>query len=133
MVLQGICPDRSCIKLAPHWMALAVAICRCSPELSLRSNCTPRYLMLVFHLTSCFSENNPRVLKGSPVRDEQSLGFFWGHFQASAMRPTLCPPIPRSLKFIEEPLLDSSNILRPPLYVKLDLMEQFIKALDKDG
>ena len=39
-------------KFAPHWMALAVAIFRCSPKLSLRSNCTPRYLMLVFHSTS---------------------------------------------------------------------------------
>ena len=36
-------------------MALAVAICRCSPKLSLRSNCTPRYLILVFHSTSCSS------------------------------------------------------------------------------
>ena len=41
------------VKFAPHWMALAVAICRCSPKLSLRSNCTPRYFILVFHSTSC--------------------------------------------------------------------------------
>ena len=43
-------------KRAPHRMALAVAICRCSPKLSLRSNCTPRYLMLVFHSTLCSSK-----------------------------------------------------------------------------
>ena len=29
-------------KFAPHWTALAVAIYRCSPKLSLRSNCNPR-------------------------------------------------------------------------------------------
>ena len=35
------------------------------------------------------SENDPRVLKGSPVRDEQNLGFLRGHFQASAIQPTV--------------------------------------------
>ena len=80
MVVKGTCPDRSCIKqlecitlatslflaslvppmlgmsqakLAPHWMVLAVAICRCWPKPSLRSNCTPRYLIFVFHTPSC--------------------------------------------------------------------------------
>ena len=35
----------SCQEWARHpiWMALAVVICRCSPKLSLRPNCTPRY------------------------------------------------------------------------------------------
>ena len=32
------------------------------------------------------------MLKGSPVRREQSLGLFRGHFQASAIQPTFCPP-----------------------------------------
>ena len=41
-------------------MALAVAICRCSPKLSLRSNCTPRYLMLFSHSISC----SPRAIFG---------------------------------------------------------------------
>ena len=49
-------------KLAPHWMTLVVAICRCSPKLSLRSNCTPRYLILFFHTTSCF----PRTISKIP-------------------------------------------------------------------
>ena len=40
-------------KFAPHWMTLAAAIFRCSPKLSLRSSCTPKYLMLGFHSTSC--------------------------------------------------------------------------------
>ena len=39
-------------KLASHWMALFVAIRRCSPKLSLRSNFTPRYLILLLHVTS---------------------------------------------------------------------------------
>ena len=48
------------VRVAPHWMALAVAICRCSLKLSLRSNCTPRYLMLFFHSISC----SPRTIFG---------------------------------------------------------------------
>ena len=39
-------------------MALAAAILRCSTKLSLRSNCTPRYFILVFHSTSC----SPRTI-----------------------------------------------------------------------
>ena len=46
------------VRAALHWMALAVAICRCLPELSLRFNCTPRYLMLFFHSISC----SPRTI-----------------------------------------------------------------------
>ena len=38
-----------------------------------------------------FPENDLRVLEGSSVRDQQSLGLFRGHFQASAISPTLCP------------------------------------------
>ena len=38
-----------------------------------------------------FPENDPRVFEGSPVCDQQSLGFIRGHFQASAIQPTLCP------------------------------------------
>ena len=43
------------VTAAPHWTALAVAICRCSPKLSLRSNCTLRYLMLFLYSISCSS------------------------------------------------------------------------------
>ena len=43
-----------------HSMALAAAIFSCSLKLSLRSCCTPRYLMLVFHSTSC----SPRTILG---------------------------------------------------------------------
>ena len=34
---------------------------------------------------------------------------------------------------IAEPLVDRSNIIFPPLHIKLGLMKQFVKALDKDG
>ena len=47
-------------KFSPHWMALATAIFRCSPKLSPRTSCTPRYLMLVFHSTSC----SPKTILG---------------------------------------------------------------------
>ena len=33
---------------------------------------------------------------------------------------------------IEEPLVDRSVIVPPPLHIKLGLMKQFVKALDKD-
>ena len=48
------------VRAALHWMAFAAAIFRCSPKLSLRSSITPRYLMLVFHSTSC----SPRMILG---------------------------------------------------------------------
>jgi len=34
---------------------------------------------------------------------------------------------------INEPLVEPSKILFPPLHIKLGLMKQFIKVLDKDG
>ena len=34
---------------------------------------------------------------------------------------------------INEPLVDSQKILIPPLHIKLGLMKQFVKALDKGG
>jgi len=34
---------------------------------------------------------------------------------------------------IAEPLVDRSKIILPPLHIKLGLMKQFVKALDKDG
>ena len=40
-------------QVVPYWMALLVAIWRCSPKLSLRSNCTPRYLMSLLYATLC--------------------------------------------------------------------------------
>ena len=48
------------------------------------------------------SENYPRVLERT-VRNEQSLGFLKGHFQASAIQPTLFPP----QNFIDHQLQDS--------------------------
>ena len=34
---------------------------------------------------------------------------------------------------INEPLVDRDSILLPPLHIKLGLMKQFVKALDKNG
>jgi len=34
---------------------------------------------------------------------------------------------------INEPLVDRDRILLPPLHMKLDLMKQFVKALDKNA
>jgi len=34
---------------------------------------------------------------------------------------------------IEKPLLDSKKVLLPPLHIKLGLIKQFVKALNKDG
>ena len=34
---------------------------------------------------------------------------------------------------IREPLIERSKILLPPLHIKLGLMQQFTKALDKEG
>lgn len=40
---------------------------------------------------------------------------------------------PGSRNIIRTPLIDPSNYLLPPLHIKLGLMKQFVKALDKDG
>ena len=34
---------------------------------------------------------------------------------------------------INEPLVNRDRIILPPLHIKLGLMKQFVKALDKDG
>ena len=34
---------------------------------------------------------------------------------------------------IAKPLVDRSSIIFPPLHIKLGLMKQFVKALNKDG
>lgn len=34
---------------------------------------------------------------------------------------------------MNEPLVDSKNIILPPLHIKLGLIKQFVKALDKKG
>lgn len=45
-------------------------------------------------------------------------------------RSTLVPG-EKSMKF--SPLVSSSNVLLPPLHIKLDLMEQFVTVLNKDS
>ena len=42
-------------------------------------------LNVLFPLDFMFPENDPRVFEGSPVCDQQSLGLFRGHFQATAI------------------------------------------------
>jgi hypothetical protein len=34
---------------------------------------------------------------------------------------------------IHEPLISRENIILPPLHIKLGLIKQFVKALDKSG
>ena len=34
---------------------------------------------------------------------------------------------------INDPLVDRKNIILPPLHIKLGLMKQFVKALDRSG
>ena len=46
-------------------------------------------LNALFPLDFMFPENDSRVFEGSPVCDQQSLGLFRGHLQASAIQPTL--------------------------------------------
>ena len=41
--------------------------------------------------------------------------------------------IPGEKNVINEPLVDRKNIIFPPLHIKLGVMKQFIKALDRDG
>ena len=36
-------------------------------------------------------------------------------------------------KNVNEPLVDRKDIILPPLHIKLGIMKQFIKALDRDG
>ena len=50
-------------KLAPHRLALFIAIWMCSPKLSFRSNCTPMYLMRLLHATSFSLSTIFRYLK----------------------------------------------------------------------
>lgn len=40
---------------------------------------------------------------------------------------------PGSFNVLQKPLVDPTKILLPPLHIKLGLMKQFVKALDKDG
>jgi hypothetical protein len=41
--------------------------------------------------------------------------------------------VPGSHSIKQLPLVDPKNILLPPLHIKLGLMKNFVKALDKDG
>jgi len=37
------------------------------------------------------------------------------------------------MNIINKSLVDPSKVLLPPLHIKLGLMKQFVKALDKEG
>ena len=41
--------------------------------------------------------------------------------------------MPGEKNIINKPPVDRKNIILPPLHIKLDIMKQFIKALDRDG
>ena len=49
------------VKLAPHQVALTVAICRCLPKLSLRSSCTSMYLILFSTRHCVFQEKSSGI------------------------------------------------------------------------
>ena len=52
------------------------------------------------------------------------------HKLASCLEPSFTP----GLKNVQSAsLVDPQNILLPPLHIKLSLMKNYIKALDKDG
>lgn len=41
--------------------------------------------------------------------------------------------IPNKMNVKNNPLIDQKNVILPPLHIKLGLMKNFVKALDKDG
>ena len=41
--------------------------------------------------------------------------------------------IPGSLNVLAPPLVEHSKVVFPPLHIKLGMMKQFVKALEKDG
>ena len=41
--------------------------------------------------------------------------------------------IPDSLNILAPPLVEHSKFMFPPLHIKLGIMKQFVKALEKDG
>ena len=119
MILLSPSPDRSCIQqLRMHHAHHQSPFCfpgstnvrheprQVFPTLDVLGSCDlkvfaeakpsiqlqPQVLDACFPVNLMFSENDLWVLKGSPVRDQQSLGLLRGHFQASAIQPTLSPP-----------------------------------------
>ena len=40
---------------------------------------------------------------------------------------------PREQNFINNPLIDRSKIILPPLHIKLGLVKNFVKSMNKDG
>ena len=40
---------------------------------------------------------------------------------------------PGDLTILNKPLIDPKKVLLPPLHIKLGLMKQFVKALDREG
>ena len=133
MVVKWTCPDRSCIKqlriyharyqpslgfsgatnvghepsqsgftldgFGSHDLQVFAAA---QPSIELHT----QVLNALFPLNLMFPENDLRLFEGSPVRDQQSIGLFRGHFQASAIQPTLCPP----QTFIDPQLKDSDVV-----------------------
>ena len=133
MVVKGTCPDRSCIKqfriyYARHQPSLSFHGATNVGHEPSQSGSTldgfgsrdlqvfsaakssiqlhNQVLNALFSLNFMFHENDLWVLEESPVRDQQSLGLFSGHFQAFVIQPTLCPP----QTFIHPQLQDSDVV-----------------------
>lgn len=47
--------------------------------------------------------------------------------------PTRVSFVPGAKNIVRKTLIDPSKVLLPPLHIKLGLMKQFVKAIDKDG
>ena len=119
MVVKGTCTDRSCIQQlriyhARHQPSLSFSVAtnvghepsqsgsildgfeirdpqvfsEAKPSIQLHT----QLLNAPFPLNCMLPENDPRVLKRSPVRYQKRLGLYRGHFQARPIQPTLCPP-----------------------------------------
>jgi hypothetical protein len=54
------------------------------------------------------------------------------HWEKKLWQPRLSLT-PGSKNIVSETLVDPSKVLLPPLHIKLGLMKQFVKALDKEG
>ena len=133
MVVKGTCLDRSCIKQlrvyhAHHQPSLSFpgstnvghepsqgvptsdgfgsrdlqVFAGAKPSIQLHT----QVLNAHFPLDFMFPENDPRVFEGSPVCNQQSLGLLRGHFQASAIQPTLFQP-----QTIIDPQLQDFNVV----------------------
>ncbi|QQP48679.1 Uncharacterized protein FKW44_009061 [Caligus rogercresseyi] len=115
---------------APH------TVCKtCGAKTSLKFGIPMVWRKPFYHATDCYfcAINTTGINR----KNRQSLQY---PDLPSARRPVAhCEDIPRdqlvpgARNIIHEPFVDREKILIPPLHLKLGLMKQFTRALDKDG